>query len=85
MNYELHGRSQPLGDALRKAHGAVKLLRWLRRLGLKRRIAGVNIDSWDSFRAMVMPCLLLHGELSDVLTEEIVGRMQSVKAGFAIV
>jgi len=68
-----------IGDALRRAHGALKFLQWLRRLGLKRRVAGVNIDSWDSFRAMVMPCLLLRGELSDVLTKEMTDRMQSVK------
>jgi pimeloyl-ACP methyl ester carboxylesterase len=68
-----------IGDALRKAHSALKLLRWLRRLGLKRRVAGVNIDTWDSFRAMVMPCLLLHGELSDVLNRDIISRMQTIK------
>jgi pimeloyl-ACP methyl ester carboxylesterase len=68
-----------IGDALRKAYSALKLLRWLRRLGLKRRVAGINIDTWDSFRAMVMPCLLLHGELSDVLNRDIIDRMQSVK------
>jgi len=68
-----------IGDALRRAYKAVKLLGWLRRLRLKRRIFGVNIDPWDSFRAVTMPCLLLHGELSDVLTREIVDRMQSVK------
>jgi pimeloyl-ACP methyl ester carboxylesterase len=28
---------------------------------------------------MVMPCLLLRGELSDVLTKEIIDRMQSLK------
>ena len=68
-----------IGDALRRAHSALKPLLWLRRLGLMRRIAGVNIDTWDSFRAMVMPCLLLHGELSDVLNRDIIDRMQSVK------
>ena len=68
-----------IGDALRRAYKAVKLLGWLRRLGLKRRIFGINIDPWDSYRAVTMPCLLLHGELSDVLTREIVDRMQSVK------
>jgi len=68
-----------IGDALRRAYKAVKLLGWLRRLRLKRRIFGINIDPWDSFRAVTMPCLLLHGELSDVLTREIVDRMQSVK------
>jgi pimeloyl-ACP methyl ester carboxylesterase len=86
LSYRENAEGQPapdmdpaIGDALRKAHSALKLLRWLRRLGLKRRVAGVNIDTWDSFRAMVMPCLLLCGELSDVLTKEIIDRMQSLK------
>jgi len=68
-----------IGDALRRVHKVAKLLGWLRRLGLKRRVVGINIDPWDSFRAITMPCLLLHGALSDVLTREIVNRMQSAK------
>ena len=74
-----------IGDALRRGYKVVKFLGWLRRLGLKRRVFGVNIDPWDSFRAITMPCLLLHGELSDVLTREIVDRMQSVKPDLEVI
>lgn len=65
-----------VGDALRKAQGAVKVLRRLRRWGMLKRVAGVPIDTWDAFRAVTMPCLLLQGALSDVLTDDIVARMQ---------
>ncbi|MGK2926447.1 MAG: alpha/beta fold hydrolase [Lysobacterales bacterium] len=68
-----------IGDALRKAQGAVRVLRWLRRRGLLKRIGGVPIDTWDSFRALTMPCLLLRGALSDVLTEDLVDRMRQAK------
>jgi pimeloyl-ACP methyl ester carboxylesterase len=33
---------------------------------------------WEQFRAITMPCLLLHGEKSDVLTAEIVSRMKQL-------
>lgn len=49
------------------------------RSGDKRRIAGVHVDPWVSFEAMTMPCLVLRGELSDVLSAEIVERMSRVK------
>ena len=67
-----------IGEALRKSRGIVKVFHWLRKHGLKRRLGGVNIDPWDSFRAINMPCLLLHGEISDVLTPEIIERMRAV-------
>lgn len=68
-----------VGNALRKAQGAVKVLRWLRRWGLLKRVGGVPIDTWDAFRSVTMPCLLLQGALSDVLTDDIVARMQQAK------
>jgi pimeloyl-ACP methyl ester carboxylesterase len=74
-----------IGDALRKAHGAVKVLRWLRRYGLLKRVGGVPIDTWDAFAALTMPCLLLQGELSDVLTGDIVARMQERKPDLEVV
>lgn len=74
-----------IGDALRKAQGAVKVLRWLRRYGLLRRVGGVPIDSWDAFAALTMPCLLLQGERSDVLTDDIVARMQDRKPDLEVV
>jgi pimeloyl-ACP methyl ester carboxylesterase len=74
-----------IGDALRKAHGALKVLRWLRRVGLLKRVRGVPIDPWDLFRALTMRCLLLRGELSDVLTEDTVARMQAEKPDLEVV
>jgi len=74
-----------VGEALRKSQGFARLLRRLRRLGLKHRMAGVNIDTWDSFRAVTMPCLLLRGAISDVLTIDIAQRMQALKPDLEIV
>jgi pimeloyl-ACP methyl ester carboxylesterase len=74
-----------IGDALRKAQGTVRMLRRLRRWGLLKRVGGVPIDTWDAFRALTMPCLLLRGELSDVLTEDIVRRMRQAKPDLEVV
>jgi pimeloyl-ACP methyl ester carboxylesterase len=74
-----------IGDALRKAQSALKVLRWLRRAGLLRRVRGVPIDPWDAFHALTMPCLLLRGELSDVLAEDTVAKMQLAKPDLEVV
>jgi pimeloyl-ACP methyl ester carboxylesterase len=65
-----HGRPEPdsdpnIAEAIRK--------------GDQRRIAGVQVDPWDAFGAMTMPCLVLRGELSDILSANIVERMTLVK------
>lgn len=68
-----------IGEAMRNS---VKLTAWLMRLrkwGILKKIAGVMIDPWDSFKSMSMPCLVLRGELSDILSEDIVDMMQAVK------
>jgi pimeloyl-ACP methyl ester carboxylesterase len=72
-------RDPKISDAIRAAVKAMKLLKWLRALRLRREIRGVPLDAWDSFRAVTMPCLVLRGEISDILTEGIVDRMQAVK------
>ena len=51
----------------------------MRALHLLKRVRGVPIDTWDSFRAVDMPCLVMRGELSDILSAEIVERMHAVK------
>lgn len=84
------GRLEPdmdpaIGGVLRKPPAGLQWLQWLRRHGLMRRLGGISIDPWDSFRALTMPCLLLHGALSDVLTGDIVQRMQAVKPGLEVV
>jgi len=67
-----------VAETLRKSRRTVRLLRCMRRLGLLHRVAGVHIDPWDSFRAVTMPCLLVRGALSDVLTAEIAQAMVNV-------
>jgi pimeloyl-ACP methyl ester carboxylesterase len=49
------------------------------RQGDQSRIAGVRVDPWAAFAAMTMPGLVLRGELSDILSAEIVERMSRVK------
>jgi pimeloyl-ACP methyl ester carboxylesterase len=49
------------------------------RKGDLSRIAGIQVDPWAAFGAVTMPCLVLRGELSDILSEEIVERMTAVK------
>jgi pimeloyl-ACP methyl ester carboxylesterase len=49
------------------------------RKGDLSRIAGIQVDPWDTFTSLDMPCLVLRGELSDILSEEIVERMTQVK------
>lgn len=68
-----------IGEAIRKGTKVTRILTGLRKLGLLRRIAGVPIDPWDSFRAISMPCLVVRGGISDILSEEIVSRMLAVK------
>ena len=49
------------------------------RKGDLSRIAGIQVDPWTAFRAITMPCLVLRGELSDILSADIVERMTRVK------
>ncbi len=74
-----------IGNALRKPPA---LLRWLQRMhqrGWIKRVAGVYLDPWDSFHKVTMPCLLVHGVLSDVLTDEIVRKMQVAQPHMQVV
>lgn len=68
-----------IGEAIRNSVKAVRWLTRLRRWGLLRKIGGVMIDPWDSFRAVSMPALVIRGALSDILSEEIVDKMAAVK------
>ena len=47
--------------------------------GKLEQVAGSPVDPWDAFREVSMPCLVLRGELSDFLSEEIVERMTAIK------
>lgn len=49
------------------------------RKGDLSRIAGIQVDPWTAFKGVTMACLVLRGELSDILSAEIVERMAEVK------
>jgi len=68
-----------IGVAIRKGVKLTNILVKIRKTGILKSIGGVFIDSWDSFRTVSMPCLVLRGELSDFLSEEIVNRMLKAK------
>jgi pimeloyl-ACP methyl ester carboxylesterase len=74
-----------IGDAIRRAMRFVPLLKLLRALRLVKQVQGVPIDAWDSFRAIKVPCMVMRGELSDILSEEIVERMKAVKPDLQVV
>jgi pimeloyl-ACP methyl ester carboxylesterase len=50
-----------------------------------RKAASAGFDSWNLFSALTMPCLLLRGALSDVLTQETADRMQAIKPDIELV
>jgi pimeloyl-ACP methyl ester carboxylesterase len=71
-NYREGANGQPeldsdpnIGEAIRK--------------GDLSRIAGIQVDPWAAFGAVTMPCLVLRGELSDILSADIVERMARLK------
>lgn len=73
-----------IGDTMRKAQGAARLFRLLRRLRLVKQVGGVPLDVWDAFDALTMPCLVVQGERSDVLTDDIVARMRRRKPDLTV-
>ena len=73
-----------IGVALRHPPAFVRWLQWLNQHGWLKRVAGVNIDPWDSFKAINMPCLLVHGQISDVLTTEIIEKMLLVNPAMQV-
>ena len=68
-----------IGVAMRKGLKLAQILTTMRKIGLLKRIKDVFIDPWDSFRTINMPCLVIRGELSDILSENILDRMFVVK------
>jgi pimeloyl-ACP methyl ester carboxylesterase len=68
-----------IGVAIRKGVKLSNILAKIRKTGLLKRFGGVFIDPWDSFQTVNMPCLVLRGGISDVLSEEIVMRMRVTK------
>lgn len=68
-----------IGDAIRSSMKILTVLKFLRALHLVKQVRGVPIDAWDSFRAVIVPCLVMRGELSDILSEKIVDSMKAIK------
>lgn len=67
-----------IGDALRRTARSAGLIRMLQKLGV-RRLRGVNLNPWDSFRCMNMPTLLVKGEISDIVAAGTIDRMRAIK------
>lgn len=74
-----------IAQTLRNPPPIVHWLQWMNKRGWINRVAGVAIDPWDAFHAVKMPCLLVHGALSDVLTDEIVDKMLKVHPHMQVV
>jgi pimeloyl-ACP methyl ester carboxylesterase len=68
-----------IADSVLYSAKAAKILMVLKSIRLLRKIRGVPLDPWVSFKGVSMPCLVLRGENSDILSEEIIDRMQEVK------
>lgn len=68
-----------IGEAIRNSVPVTRWLVRLRKWRLLHKIAAVMIDPWDSFRAVSMPCLVIRGSISDILSEEIIDKMETVK------
>lgn len=66
--------------AIQKAARSGRFLRWIGRLRILRAIRGVPVNPWDTFKAITMPCLVLRGEFSDVLSRKTVDEMSRVKS-----
>jgi len=50
-----------------------------------RKTAAAGFDTWELFRELTVPCLLLRGALSDVLTEDTAKRMKALKPHMELV
>lgn len=68
-----------IADSVLFTAKAAKILGVLKSIRLLRKIRGIPLDPWASFKALSMPCLVLRGKTSDILSEEIIDRMQEVK------
>jgi len=50
-----------------------------------REIDSLKQDPWQVYRSVQAPCLLLHGELSDILSPEIIEKMRAAKPALEVV
>lgn len=71
-------------ESLKSATRAGKILKMLNSVGLVKKVRGIPVDAWESFRAVTMPCLVLRGATSDVLSEATLAKMQAIKKNLAV-
>jgi len=69
--------------SLKTANTAGKILKFLNSVGLVKKVKGVPVDAWVSYQAVSMPCLVLRGESSDILSAETVTKMRAIKPDLA--
>jgi len=70
-------------SSLKTAKTVGNILKSLNAVGLVRKVRGIPVDAWVSFRAVSMPCLVLRGETSDILSAETVKKMRAIKPDLA--
>jgi len=71
-------------SSLKTANTVGKILKSLNAVGLVKKVRGIPVDAWESFRAVSMPCLVLRGETSDILAAETVAKMRDIKPDLAV-
>ena len=70
--------------SLKTAKTVGNILKSLNAVGLVKKVRGIPVDAWESFRAVSMPCLVLRGETSDILAAETVAKMRDIKPDLAV-
>lgn len=66
-----------IGPVLQKTFRKMRLVQFLGRVGLMKKTAKlINNGYWDEFRSISAPCLVLRGEISDVLPAELLEQMK---------
>jgi len=71
-------------SSLKTAKTVGNILKSLNAVGLVKKVKGIPVDAWESFRAVSMPCLVLRGETSDILAAETVAKMRDIKPDLAV-
>ncbi len=71
-------------SSLKSANRVGKILKFFNSIGLIKKVRGIPVDTWESFRAMTMPCLVLRGATSDILSAATVARMQAIKTDLVV-
>ncbi len=70
--------------SLKSTYMAGKILKLLNAVGLVKKVRGIPVDEWESFRAVTMPCLVIRGAMSDILAETTVEKMRAIKKDLVV-